>query len=155
MRPTFAEVTPGTIETGLAASLTSVESNTRGTLSLSAARFEKLREILWTFELGLSYHHQNSLDQLDVEVALGFAKPLASGFYPYVSFAVGRRASWVGSFNQSQLTLGPSFGFRQLIGSRAGIRTEYRFRRVKSSSTANYSEQSLQIGVSLFWNNGS
>ena len=143
-------IRPGAIELGLAGSLTSVEGSTRSTLGLRAGLFLGARSGLAGLEAETQYHHQRSLDQVELQASLSWQRPVAGGAaYPFVALGGGVRQETIGSFSQARYPVGFALGLRALFGSRAAVRTEFRYRRILGDPVADYTEHQVLTGFSL------
>jgi hypothetical protein len=70
-----------------------------------------------------------------------------------VSAGGGVRYEEIGSFSQVLYPVGLSVGVRSLFGPRSAMRVEYRFRRILNDPSADFSEHSVMIGLSVFFRN--
>ncbi len=144
----------GAIELGLSGALTSVESATRATALVRAARFSRMGAGLVALEGEVGYSHVSSLDALELEAAVSWQRRARdTSCYPYVALAAGTREEWIGSFRDARLPVGLTLGVRMLAGERAAARVEYRVRRVLHDPVADFTEQQVLVGLSLLFHN--
>jgi hypothetical protein len=144
----------GAIELGLAGSLVTVEGIVSGSGTVRGGVFKKIFGGLGAFEADAGYTHVSSLDELELEGAVSWQRRVgATSNYPYVSVGGGIRYMEVGSFDRTRYPFGFGLGLRSLLGKRAGVRVEYRFRRVMNDPVSNFSEHRLMLGLSVFFRN--
>jgi len=144
----------GAIELGLAGSLTSVEGGSKTTLAIRAGVFKSAPRGLWGIETVITFSHINALDRLDWEALLSWQRKIRHGsVYPFLAFGGGLRQEHLGSFSQARYPLGLNFGIRVLLAPQAALRVEYKFRRILHDPVANFSEQHLVVGLSIFLGN--
>ena len=149
-----ARIYPRAIEVGVAGSLTSVEGATRADVTLRGGTFTRAGTGLTGIEAQVSYGHVASLDVVDLEGAVSVLKPVGStALYPYLAASGGLRQEKLGSFRQVRYPVGFDAGLRSLMGPRAGIRLEYRYRRILRDPVADYTEHQILAGLSLFFRN--
>jgi hypothetical protein len=144
----------GTVEIGAAGALSSVEGDTRATVSVLSTTFRPLFGGLAGLGGDAGYTHVNSLDVLELEAHATWQKPLrGASVYPFLGVGGGLRQEWLGSFRTARYPLGIDSGFRVLLTSTTAIRTEYRWRRILGDPVADFSEHRLLVGVSLLFSN--
>lgn len=145
---------PGAIEVGVTGSLTAIEGNANATVSIRTGTFFTLATGLAGIDLEIGYSHVKSLNLLDVQSNLSWQIKFArSPVYPFIAVGGGLRQEWLGSFQQIRYPVGLSLGLRILLSQSAGIRFEYRFRRIFHDPVSDFTEQKLILGVSLFLKN--
>jgi hypothetical protein len=145
---------PGAIELGASGAVTRVEGLTHASVALRCGSFLGIGSGLAGIEGELSYAHVSGLDELGVEAALSWQRPVARGAaYPYAALAWGLRQEWLGSFREVRYPLGGTLGLRTLLGRRAATRVEYRYRRVLGDPVADFSEHELRLGLSVLFRN--
>jgi hypothetical protein len=132
-------------EAGIAASTSTVEGNTQALFAVRVGTFLGAAK-------GLASHEQ-SLDELGLEAAVGWS-PDGGQILPFASAAAGVRQEWIGSFREARWPVGFDLGVRLLLSTRAGLRCEYRFRRMLDDPVADFNEHRFLVGISVFWNNG-
>ena len=149
-------IRPGAVELGMAASITAVEGSAHATLALRVGTFVAARSGLAGFEAETQYHHQRSLDVVDLQASVSWQRPVAGGAaYPFVATGGGVRQEKLGSFGQTRYPVGVGLGLRVLFGARAAVRVEYRYRRVLGDPVADFNEHQVLTGLSLLLRNGS
>ncbi len=149
-----ARIRPGAIEVGLAGTLSAVEGTVRSTLELRAGSFLGTLGGIGGAEVGLGYSHVSSLDLVNLTAAVSWQRAVGeTAIYPYLALAGGLRQERIGSFEQARYPVGLDLGVRALAGPRAGLRLEYRYRRVLSDPVADYDEHDILAGLSLFFRN--
>jgi len=139
-------------EAGLGISTSTVEGNTQGFAALRVGTFLAAPGGLASLELGTTYSHVQSLDELGLEALVGWL-PRDGQVLPFVAVAGGVRQEWIGSFRVARYPVGVDAGVRLLLSSRVGLRAEYRYRRVLDDPVADFGEHRFLAGVSVFWNN--
>jgi hypothetical protein len=145
---------PGAVELGMTGAVTQVEGTTRGSAAVRCGSFLAARSGLAGLEGEIEYAHVSGLDALGLEANLSWQKPMSGGAaYPYVALAWGLRQEWLGSFRDVRYPLGGTVGLRTMLGTRAATRIEYRFRRVLGDPVADFNEQELRLGLSVFFRN--
>ncbi len=152
-RPGAPSISPGAYEAGVGASFLSVAGSARADLGFRGGRFFAAPRGLAVLEGELGYSHVSQLDQFGFEGSAGWTSNGSNGLFPFVNLAAGVRKEWIGSFSQARYPVGATAGIRALFSKRAGIRLEYRFRRVLGDPVADYTEHRMVAGVSLFWKN--
>ena len=147
---------PGAIEIGVAGSASSTEGVTQGEIGLRAGSFFQVHGALFAAALEPSFTHVEGLDLLDVEGSISWAhRARSSPVYGFLAAAAGVRQEWIGSFDEARYPVGFGVGLWLLASPTAGVRIEYRYRRVLHDPVADFSEQGLLAGVSLFLRNRS
>lgn len=153
---------PGALEVGFAGSIVSVEGSTRAAALVRAGTFVRppfgdpggVSSGLAGFEVEVGYNHQRSLDTVDLEGSVSWQRAVGAGrVYPFAAIGGGLRQEHLGSFSQARYPLGFALGLRALVGSRAAMRIEYRYRRVLNDPVANFTEHRLLTGISLLFRN--
>ena len=144
----------GAIEVGLSGSLTSVEGSRRSILALRAGSFLRAFSGLAVFEAEVGYHHQRSLDEVELQGAVAWQHALGrSAIHPFVALGGGVRQEWLGSFSEARYPVGFALGVRALFDVRAAMRVEYRYRRVFRDPVADFTEHEALVGLSLLFRN--
>lgn len=144
----------GAIEVGVDGSMVTTEGIVQGAVMLRGGFFFAAPGGLGGIELEGGYSHVSSLDATSVEAVASWQRRLGeTGNYPYVSVGGGLRHDDIGSFSQTLFPFGFSVGLRALFGQRAAFRAEYRFRRVLNDPSADFSEQQITVGLSMFFRN--
>jgi len=144
----------GAIELGLAGSWTAVEGLSRATVAVRSATFRQVPGGLGIIEMQFSYSHLRSLDWVEVQGTIGWQRRWGkSPVYPYLAGAGGLRQEWLGSFRQLRYPVGFNLGFRVLLGQQTGLRFDYGFRRILHDPVANFTEQQVVVGISIFFKN--
>lgn len=145
---------PGAIELGVGGSMTTVEGITHGMVSLRGGYFLDGLSGLIGLEAAWGFHHIESLDETELEVAVSWQRRFRqSASYPYVSIGGGVRNEEIGSFGAVRYPLGFAVGVRSLVGPRGGFRVEYRYRRILDDPISDFSEHHVTIGLSIFLRN--
>ena len=94
------------------------------------------------------------LNSLSVEGSITWVRELpCSPLNLFVAGAAGLRQEWIGGFQEARYPVGLGAGVLLLTSAAAGLRIEYRFRRVLHDPVADFSEQRLLLGLSLFLRN--
>ncbi len=144
----------GAIEVGLGATLTSVEGVTHWSGLARCGTFVPLGAGLAGLEAEIRYARTRSLHVVDLGGALSWQHALGSGgLSAYGALAGGLREEVLGSFRQARYPVGVNVGVRALAGDRAGVRAEYRFRRVLNDPVSDTTEHEILVGLSLFFRN--
>ena len=147
-------VHPGAIELGLAGAMTSIAGSVDADVRLRAGMCGRVANQLIEVGIEPSYDHVEGLDVLGVEATLDWIHHLRdSREYVFLSIGGGIRQEWLGSFSEARYPLGAGLGVGHLLSNTAGIRAEYRYRRILDDPVADYSEQSLLVGLSVFLRN--
>jgi hypothetical protein len=140
-------------EAGIAASTSTVEGNTQALFAVRVGTFLGAAKGLASLQIETTYAHEQSLDELGLEAAVGWS-PDGGQILPFASAAAGVRQEWIGSFREARWPVGFDLGVRLLLSTRAGLRCEYRFRRMLDDPVADFNEHRFLVGISVFWNNG-
>jgi hypothetical protein len=140
-------------EAGLAASSSTVEGNTQALLAVRVGTFLGAPKGLASVQIETTFAHEQSLDELGLEAALGWL-PDEGQVLPFVAVAAGVRQEWIGSFREARYPVGFDLGARLLLSPRVGLRGEYRLRRMLDDPVADFTEHRFLVGISVFWNNG-
>jgi hypothetical protein len=153
-RETRFSLRPGAVELGFGAALSSVEGDTRATVSVLGTTFLRLWGGLAGLGADVGYTHVHSLDILDLEAHVTWQKSFrGTAVYPYVGAGGGLRQEWLGSFRTPRYPVGVDLGFRVLVSPGAALRTGYRWRRVLGDPVSNFSEHRLDVGFSVLFRN--
>ncbi|MGH7729888.1 MAG: hypothetical protein ACRENJ_01390 [Candidatus Eiseniibacteriota bacterium] len=146
---------PGAVEIGLAGSLVSTEGTTTASVALRGTRFARAGPGLAGIEAELGYLHLQALDMVELEGGVSWQRAAGAGAaHPFASVGGGLRQERLGSFRTARYPVGFALGARALFGDRAGLRAEYRFRRVLNDPVADFNEHQARLGISLMLNNG-
>lgn len=155
MRVIGPHIYPGAVELGLTGSVTSVDGDTRSTAGVRLARFSTVRRGIGGTEIEIAHTHAASFDQVDAQLAFSWQPfPRRGGLLPYAAVAGGAREEWRGGARTTRYPVGVDAGIRLLANQFAGARVEYRFRRVLDDPVADFDEQRIVFGLSLFLHNG-
>jgi hypothetical protein len=147
-------IRPGAVELGIAGALSSVEGSTNVATRVRSGSFAGLGRVTAGAEAELGYEHMRALDRLDALATLSASfRAGGSSVHPYLGATGGLRQEWVGSFRQSRFPLGACVGVRALVGERVGLRVDYRWLRVLDDPVADFTEQTLGVGLSIFFRN--
>ncbi|MFQ5600074.1 MAG: hypothetical protein ACE5G2_05930 [Candidatus Krumholzibacteriia bacterium] len=145
---------PRSVEIGVAGSLTSVEGTTQGRIQVRGGPFLAFGPGLTGLQAEIGFTRARSLKQLDLQGMISWQMAIGdSGVWPYLGAGGGVQHEWLGSFRTARYPLGIDAGVRVLLGSLAGIRTEYRYRRFLSDPVRDTNEHQIILGISLFLNN--
>jgi hypothetical protein len=141
---------PGAIEIGIGGSLVVVSGITNASIVLRGGSFVAVPAGLAGYELDLAYAHVSILDRVDIESRFCWSFALhGSSVLPFVGIGGGLRQEWMGTFSQTRYPMGGGIGIRALPGADVVIRAEYIYRYVAGDPVANYSEHTLEFGLSL------
>jgi hypothetical protein len=144
----------GAVELGLSGALIVVETITTVSVSIRGGLFFPISQELGGGELELSYSHINSLYIFDLQGNLSWQSNLGnSAVSPFFAVGGGLRQEWLGSFRQIRYPIGLNLGLRTLINQHAAIRLEYKLRRILNDPIANFTEHTLNFGISLLLRN--
>lgn len=145
---------PGAVAIGVGASLESVETLTHARVELRASRFLPAPAGLFALTGTLGFTAVSGLYRLEAEAGPEWTVRIgASGAYPYLAAFGGVRQEWIGSFSAMRYTAGPSLGVHALVSPDAAFELRYDLRRVLHDPAADYWEQRLGVGLSLFVGN--
>ena len=154
--PGRASIHPGAIEVGIAGASTTVEGSTRADVAVRGGTFVGAGQGLAGGEIEITYAHVSSLDVVDLEAGLSWQRAFGVlPLYAFLSAGGGVRQERLGSFRQARYPLGFSLGLRALALDRAGARIEYRYRRILDDPVADFTEQQVRVGLSLYFRNAS
>ncbi len=147
---------PGAIELGIAGNLTSIDGSAQGAFAIRGGLFLAAGSGTLNFEIEPSYAHVHALDVLDLQAAASWQHPIGkSAAHVFAGIGGGLRQEWLGSFRQLRYPVGAQLGLRALVSQSAGVRLEYRYRRVLDDPVANYGEHGVVLGLSIFLKNRS
>lgn len=142
------------IEVGLSAATVTVEGTTRASVALRGGPYFDVGEGLLGLELDLAYAHEASLDQFGVEAGASWQWAWKGGpLHPFVSVGGGLRQEKIGDFEQSRHPVGFGLGIKALASPRAGVRAEYRWRRLLDDPVEDSVEHQTSIGIALYFGN--
>ena len=142
------------LEIGIAGAATRVSGATTGAATLHLGTFRHGRVWLLAAELEPSFAHVPGSNLMDLEAAVSWFHPAAgTSAYGFFGFGGGLREQWTVGVRERRYPMGGNAGALFLISDRAGVRAEYRYRRVLDPSGTDHNEQRLQIGLSLFARN--
>ena len=142
------------VEIGAAGSMTSASGVTQAELGLRAGEFIAFHRTILEAALEPSVLHVEGLNSLSVEGSITWVRELpCSPLNLFVAGAAGLRQEWIGGFQEARYPVGLGAGVLLLTSAAAGLRIEYRFRRVLHDPVADFSEQRLLLGLSLFLRN--
>lgn len=145
---------PGCVELGVAGALTRVEGSTQAQILLRSGPFVAAGPGLAGLQCELGYTHERDLDRFEVQGIVSWQRSAwRPELWPYLGVAGGAQVEWLGSFRTTRFPVGADVGVRTLLGNRAGLRLEYRYRRFLDDPVADYDEHRLVLGVSLFLHN--
>ncbi len=149
-----ARLRPGAIEVGLAGSVASVAGSTRASVALRLGSFRAAGSGLAGFEAELGYTHVQALDTVDLGGNVSWQHAAgASSLHPFFALGGGLRQETLGSFSQARYPVGFALGLRALVGPRAALRVEYRYRRILNDPVANFTEHDALVGLSILLRN--
>jgi hypothetical protein len=147
-------IRPGSIELGMAGSLTAVEGLARVALMLRIGTFVATGPITLGGEVEAGYSHTNALGAVDLQGAIAITGSAGEGVvWPYIAAAGGIRQEWLGSFSELRIPIGGDVGLRLLLSDGAAIRIGYRYRRVLNDPVSAYTEHQIVLGISLLLGN--
>ena len=156
-RKAYAEavgIHPGCVELGVAGALTRVEGSTQAQILLRSGPFVAAGPGLAGLQCELGTTHERDLDRFEVQGIVSWQRRVwRPELWPYLGVAGGVQIEWLGSFRTTRFPVGADAGVRTLLGNRAGLRLEYRYRRLLDDPVADYDEHRLVLGVSLFLHN--
>lgn len=130
----------------------------RGSRNLTAAvrgsYYFNLGKPLFSTGLESAISNTRSFTRFDNRLLLGVHRPFATSPAMF-QFALtgGVRQEKLGSFWLNRYSLGLLPGIRFLITNRTSIFTEYHLQRVFNDPTQNFTDQRIQIGLSIFFRN--
>lgn len=144
----------GCVELGVAGALTHVEGSTQAQILLRFGPFVAAGPGLVGLQGEFGYTHERDLDRFEVQGIVSWQRSAwRPELWPYLAVAGGVQVEWLGSFRTTRFPVGADAGVRTLLGNRAGLRLEYRYRRLLDDPVADYDEHRLVLGVSLFLHN--
>jgi len=152
--PAPFRIRPGAIGVGLSGSLIAVEGSTHGAIAVRSGVFLGAGPGTLGLELEPAYVHIEGLDIFDLQVLAVWQLGIAStSAHAFAGLGGGVRQEWLGSFRQARYPVGLQFGMNALVSRGAGVRMEYRYRRVLDDPVADYDEHQVFLGISLFLRN--
>jgi len=148
------QLQPGAYELGFMGALDSVEGNAQATATVLGGTYRSLFSGLVGVEVDVGFTHLSSLDRLSLEAGLTWQPVLVgSSLYPFLGVGGGLQQEWLGSFRTPRYPVGINLGLRALFAESAGMRAEYRLRRVLGDPVADYTEHRIFVGISVFFQN--
>jgi len=130
--------------------MASASGVTQAELGLRAGEFIAVRRTILEAALEPSVLHVEGLNSLSVEGSISWIRGAPCSLVNFfVAGAAGVRQEWIGSFQEARYPVGLGGGVLLLTSPGAGLRIEYRFRRLLRDPVADFSEQRLLLGLSL------
>ncbi|MEL6821762.1 MAG: hypothetical protein AAFP70_08385 [Calditrichota bacterium] len=147
-------VQSGSIELAFHGSFDYARGSRDLTAALRGSYFFKLGKPLFSAGLESAVSNSRSFTRFDNRLLFGIHKPFTNSAVMF-QFALtgGTRQEKLGSFWLNRYSLGLLPGFRFLITNRTAIFTEYHLQRVFNDPTQNFTDQRIQIGLSIFFRN--
>jgi hypothetical protein len=144
---------PGTVELGLSLALVSLEGETHSSFGVRLGKFQGASDGLIGYEAGISDTRGDGVHVIDYDGELSWSRPLQPGIYPFLAAGGGWRTTRVNGTKGTSYPVGGAIGFRALVGERAALRAEYRYRRVMDDPVADFSENQVWVSFSVLFAN--
>jgi hypothetical protein len=142
------------VETAFLGSLSSVAGDTQVRAVVLGTRFLGAPGGLWSLGVETGFVHVAGLDAWELEAQVAWSGLGGRhAVYPFLMAGVGLRQEHVGSFETARYPLGIGAGLRVPVAAAAGVRVEYRFRRLLHDPVADFTEHRVELGIGLYWGN--